>query len=283
MPSHDHYEVDLDRLNKIAESSAGAYKDADPFPHTMIDNFVKPGVLEAVLEECARGRASWHHMNDQDQNKFATSRTSEMGPQTRNLIQFLNGQEMLEFLESLTGISGLIPDPQLAGGGLHELRSGGFLRVHADFNYQRHLKLDRRINLLLYLNKDWDESYGGNLELWDKGTTRCVRKYAPAFNRDRSNACGLVERRDAEGGRVAFETSTGAGFRELSMKRAEFARIGERPRRKSCNIKRRAKARRAERISRSKRTGRRFAPPILTFLALLKYFLAMQECSSMLD
>ena len=183
MPSHDHYEVDLDRLNKIAESSAGAYKDADPFPHTMIDNFVKPGVLEAVLEECARGRASWHHMNDQDQNKFATSRTSEMGPQTRNLIQFLNGQEMLEFLESLTGISGLIPDPQLAGGGLHELRSGGFLRVHADFNYQRHLKLDRRINLLLYLNKDWDESYGGNLELWDKGTTRCVRKYAPAFNR----------------------------------------------------------------------------------------------------
>lgn len=183
MSSPSYFEVDLDRLNEIAESTAESYRNAEPFPHTMIENFVKPEVLEDVLAECVRGAGRWHHMNDEFQNKFATSRTSEMGPKTRNLIQFLNGQEMLEFLEKLTGISGLIPDPQLAGGGLHELRSGGFLRVHADFNYQRHLKLDRRINLLLYLNKDWDESYGGNLELWDKGTTRCVKKYAPVFNR----------------------------------------------------------------------------------------------------
>lgn len=183
MPTPAHFEADIDRLKEIAAAGAGPYRQADPFPHTMIENFIKPEVMEEVLAECERGHADWHHMNDEDQNKFATTRTARMGPKTRALIQFLNGQEMMEFLEKLTGIAGLIPDPQLAGGGLHELRPGGFLRVHADFNYQRHLRLDRRINLLLYLNKGWDEAWGGNLELWDENTTACVKRYTPEFNR----------------------------------------------------------------------------------------------------
>lgn len=183
MVSPSHFEADLDRLMSIAEASSAAYSAADPFPHIKIEDFIKPDFLREVLDECSGGGSSWHHMNDEDQNKFATSRTARMGPKTRNLIQFLNGQEMMEFLEKLTGIEGLIPDPQLAGGGLHELRQNGFLRVHADFNYQRHLKLDRRINLLLYLNEGWEESWGGNLELWDKSTTHCVKRYTPEFNR----------------------------------------------------------------------------------------------------
>lgn len=95
----------------------------------------------------------------------------------------MNGQEITGFLETLTGISGLIPDPQLAGGGLHELRNTGFLNVHADFNYHPKLKLDRRINLLLYLNKDWEEDFGGELQLWDTGMNECAAKYLPLFNR----------------------------------------------------------------------------------------------------
>jgi Rps23 Pro-64 3,4-dihydroxylase Tpa1-like proline 4-hydroxylase len=183
MTTPAHFEADIDRLKEIAAAGAAAYRDAKPFAHIMIENFIKPDVLEAVLAECEQGGADWHHMKDEDQNKFATTRTARMGPKTRALIQFLNGQEMMEFLEKLTGIERLIPDPQLAGGGLHELRPGGFLRVHADFNYQRHLKLDRRINLLLYLNKGWEESWGGNLELWDENTTACVKRYTPEFNR----------------------------------------------------------------------------------------------------
>lgn len=180
----DHFEADMAQHLAFAEENAGNYASASPFAHTMIDDFVKPDVLETVWQELSdSGDKKWGHMNDSDQNKFATANTAQMGPATRALIQFLNGQEMMGFLEALTGIEGLIPDPQLAGGGLHELRSGGFLRVHADFNFQPHLRLDRRINLLLYLNKDWDESYGGNLELWDEDMTACQKRYAPNFNR----------------------------------------------------------------------------------------------------
>ncbi len=177
-------EADLDRLDAFAASNREAYDGADPFPHTMIDDFVHRDVLEDVLAEVeAADREGWSDMDDRYQKKSALNSTRQMGPKTRALIQFLNGQEVIMFLEKLTGIEGLVPDPFLAGGGLHQLRQGGFLGVHADFNFQKHMRLDRRINLLLYLNKDWEEEWGGNIELWDTSMKHCVKRYAPLFNR----------------------------------------------------------------------------------------------------
>jgi len=89
----------------------------------------------------------------------------------------------VEFLERLTGITQLVSDPHFEGGGLHQIRPGGFLKVHADFNKSRKLNLDRRLNGLLYLNKDWEESYGGHLQLWNKDMTACEGKILPVFNR----------------------------------------------------------------------------------------------------
>jgi Rps23 Pro-64 3,4-dihydroxylase Tpa1-like proline 4-hydroxylase len=77
----------------------------------------------------------------------------------------------------------LLPDPYYTGGGLHQIRPGGLLEVHADFSYHTKLRLDRRINVLIYLNKDWKEEYGGHFELWDREVTRAVKKILPIFNR----------------------------------------------------------------------------------------------------
>jgi Rps23 Pro-64 3,4-dihydroxylase Tpa1-like proline 4-hydroxylase len=90
---------------------------------------------------------------------------------------------MLGFLQELTGIEGLIPDPYFIGGGLHQIMPGGFLEVHADFNRHTKLKLDRRLNVLLYLNHDWKEEYGGHFELWNKDMSAMVHKILPLFNR----------------------------------------------------------------------------------------------------
>ena len=77
----------------------------------------------------------------------------------------------------------LIPDPYLIGGGLHELRNDGYLNIHADFNLHPSMKLDRRLNILIYLNKNWLENYGGDLELWNKNMTKCEKKITPIFNK----------------------------------------------------------------------------------------------------
>ena len=89
----------------------------------------------------------------------------------------------LKFLEELTGITNLISDPSFRGGGLHSIYRGGKLGVHVDFNKHEQYGLDRRLNLLLYLNKDWREEYGGHIELWDREMKECVRSYLPKFNR----------------------------------------------------------------------------------------------------
>ncbi len=106
-----------------------------------------------------------------------------MGPATRRLLAELNSATFIDFLERLTGIEGLIPDPHFEGGGLHQIEPGGHLKVHADFNRHPRTGLERRLNVLVYLNRDWKDEYGGHLELWDRSMTRCERKLLPVFNR----------------------------------------------------------------------------------------------------
>lgn len=182
--SPDSLEADMDHLMSFAESNRERYVTADPFPHISIDDFLRPHFLDEVLRDFPSPESQpWVEMIDKDQKKFATNIPSKLPRSIRQVLYFLNSREIVNFLEALTGIEGLIPDPHFAGGGLHELRPGGFLKVHADFNWHKKMRLDRRINLLIYLNKDWQPEYGGNLELWDTAMERKVRDYAPLFNR----------------------------------------------------------------------------------------------------
>jgi hypothetical protein len=104
------------------------------------------------------------------------------GP-ARSVFNFFNSQPMLEFLEGLSAIPGLIPDPYFVGGGFHETSRGGKLGVHADFRINEQLHLHRRMNVIVYLNPQWDDAYGGHLELWDRKMTHRVKSVAPIFNR----------------------------------------------------------------------------------------------------
>ncbi len=104
-------------------------------------------------------------------------------PVIRRLYWELNSADFLECLEILTGIQGLIPDPHLFGGGLHETRTGGYLNVHADFNKHPWFRLDRRLNLLVYLNPGWQPEWGGDLELWERDLSACVKTVSPLAGR----------------------------------------------------------------------------------------------------
>ena len=172
-------------LQRLGRSLAADYRGADPFPHAVIDDFLEPDRLEAVRREFpelakTRGAKSY---DDPDQIKRASRDEAQFGAQTRRLMHYLNSAPFLEFLSALTGIDDLIADPTFEGGGLHEILPGGFLKVHADFNKHRQTGLDRRLNLLVYLNRDWEDAWGGGLELWDREMTRCARTVLPTFNR----------------------------------------------------------------------------------------------------
>jgi len=177
--------LDRDRLLALADRHADEYRQAHPFPHVVLDDVLPAEVLDRILEEFPDPDGiPWRLFTDQGHTlKLATDRLELMGPFTRHLLNEFNASVMIDFLERLTGIDGLVPDPHLAGGGLHQIEPGGFLDVHADFNVYERLRLDRRLNLLLYLNRDWPEAYGGHLELWPRDMSGCARRVLPVFNR----------------------------------------------------------------------------------------------------
>jgi Rps23 Pro-64 3,4-dihydroxylase Tpa1-like proline 4-hydroxylase len=176
--------LDSRRLGLILKREGLHYRTADPFPHVVIDDFLPPELLRRVAEEFASmDRSDWRRSNSAHERKLSTEDESRFGPFTAKVIAALNSGTFLNFLERLTGIGGLIADPFLRGGGLHEIERGGNLGVHADFNFYERLKVYRRLNLLVYLNSSWQEAWGGQLELWTADCRTKAKSIGPVFNR----------------------------------------------------------------------------------------------------
>jgi hypothetical protein len=148
-----------------------------------MDDFLPEEVLDQVLAEFPRPDQDWFAFDSPLERKLATKDDSTMGPATRRLLWELNSPAFVDFLERLTAIEALVPDPHFDGGGLHQIERGGHLKVHADFNRHPRTHLERRLNVLIYLNRTWKEEYGGHLELWSRDMQRPEARVLPIFNR----------------------------------------------------------------------------------------------------
>lgn len=176
--------LDPEYLDSLVSQYHEQYINAKPFPHIVMDNFLPESVLEQILQEFPHPeKINWRKFDAPEEKKLASTSELQMGENTRFLLYQLNSSIFLNFLEKLTGIDGIIPDPHFIGGGLHQIQKGGFLKVHVDFNKHNKMDLHRRLNLLIYLNQDWAEEYGGHFELWDSDMTKCEKKVLPIFNR----------------------------------------------------------------------------------------------------
>jgi Rps23 Pro-64 3,4-dihydroxylase Tpa1-like proline 4-hydroxylase len=174
----------LAKLQQLAKEKADEYRANKPFPHIYLDDFLPQEAAEAALQDFPEPKQlAWSEFDTRQERKLAFDEVERLPRRVRDVLHFLNSRPILQFLEVLTGIEHVIPDPYYVGGGLHQIKRGGNLEVHADFNYHTQLKLDRRINLLVYLNKDWKEEYGGHFELWNREMTQADKKILPLFNR----------------------------------------------------------------------------------------------------
>jgi hypothetical protein len=178
------FRFDRHQLAALAREHHDQYVSARPFPHVVIDDFLPPQVLDQVLEEFPSAHQdAWMRFESDTERKLASREDTPMGDATRHLLDELNSAAFIDFLSAMTGIEGLVPDPHFEGGGLHQIQRGGHLNVHVDFNRHPRTGLDRRLNVLIYLNRDWKEEYGGALELWSPDMQRCERAILPIFNR----------------------------------------------------------------------------------------------------
>jgi Rps23 Pro-64 3,4-dihydroxylase Tpa1-like proline 4-hydroxylase len=180
------------RLAPIAARAGEAFRTARPFQHVVLDDFLPQEVLALLVREFpgpadidwemhGPGRTAWKR--DKDSAKLSTSDETKFGPFTRHFMGQLNSATFLAFLEDLTGARGILPDVTYGHCGLHSTGRGGRLMMHTDVNRHPHGNdMHQYLNLILYLNEDWKEEYGGHLELWDRARTP-VQRILPSANR----------------------------------------------------------------------------------------------------
>lgn len=176
---------DYDRWQATLPADAQQYQQNQPYPHIALDNFLEPWAAERALASFpAVGDTGWIHYVHVNEKKHGLNKMELLPPAVQDVIREMNSPRFVAYLSELTGIPNLIADDSLEGGGLHQSKRNGFLNVHADFTVHPHKRnWRRRVNLLIYLNHNWQADYRGDLELWDRQMKGVVQKIAPIFNR----------------------------------------------------------------------------------------------------
>jgi hypothetical protein len=180
------YVFDPQGLEEIVVQRADEFRGADPYPHLVMDGFLLPQAVQ-LLEQVfptPDDAVAWDRFGAEGYEvKMGSSNEAAFPAELRRAIHDLNSGPFIRFLEQLTGIEHLLPDPHLRGGGIHLSRRGDHLGIHADFNWHDGLHAHRRLNLLIYLNPEWQPGWGGELELWDTSASALCRRIEPRFNR----------------------------------------------------------------------------------------------------
>ncbi len=167
------------RLPGIAER----WQASAPFHYVIVDDFLPLDLANAIHDAYpSANRKNWDTKAYIHQKNKLTMRSGF--PQAiAEFFEWSGTDSFKRWISKVTGIDDLIHDPELVGGGLHEILRGGFLDVHVDYNFHPVHKTHRRMNLLVYMNKDWKAEYQGALELWDMKAKRKIENIAPIFNR----------------------------------------------------------------------------------------------------
>lgn len=169
------------------EALRAKVRAATPVPNFCIDNFLDPAFAESVLaaypsyEDALKVGKSFSAVNEKGKVQMTDSKA--FAEPVAELNRALASPEFLDTLSYVFDIPKLVPDEELTGGGIHQTGPRGHLDVHVDFNYIGERELHRRLNILVYFNKDWRPEWGGNIELWDADVKKCHQSFSPLFNR----------------------------------------------------------------------------------------------------
>ena len=174
------------RVVATANALAAQFQRRDPFRHVVIDNFLTPEYCAQLLAEFPpfeRGNAR----NEAGElgAKSTVEKIRELGPAYTALDDLIQTRAFLDLIGRITGIPDLRYDPWYFGGGTHENRAGQDLDPHVDFNRHPIERWHRRLNLIVYLNHEWHDTWGGSLELHSdpRAADDRVTTITPLYNR----------------------------------------------------------------------------------------------------
>ena len=184
----ESWSLQREAMSALGRSMARSYQEASPYPHAVLDGLLgEERSLALARAYPGPEHRGWKRRDYAEQagrlGQLQRSGFEGVAPELRGLLAELGSMAFLEFLAALTGRRELIADPHFTGAGLMATLPGGHLGLHVDFNRDSARHLDRAVTVLYYLPREWDEAWGGELELWDRARTRCEVKLAPLRDR----------------------------------------------------------------------------------------------------
>jgi len=174
------WKTNLSHLHDVFVSNS-----QNPFSHVVIENFLAPAIAEMVASVFPSPEQSiWHVYHNPLEKKLSCNTLSILPTEIVQILHAANTPDFVNIVRQISGIPDLEADPYLHGGGIHSHTRGGKLDVHLDYSIHPRLEgKERRLNLILYLNKGWTSAFGGEIQFWNKELTECVTKVLPTFNR----------------------------------------------------------------------------------------------------
>lgn len=168
---------DIENLNKL-------FINAEPYEHIIIPNFLNENYAEDIYNKFPTDfeTDNWHKYMNPIEVKYANDYINELDDSLRNFFYLLSTDKIINIINKISNIPDLQYDPYLHGAGIHAHPRNGRLNMHLDYEKHPYLDKQRRLNIILYISKDWDDNWNGQTELWDKEMLNCVIKSSVRFN-----------------------------------------------------------------------------------------------------
>ncbi len=159
------------------------YSNAQPFEHIVIDDFLDPIYAEKIYQNFPEINESWHEYKNPIEVKYTYDNVNNLQVEIKNYFYYLSHPEMIKVMQKLTSINDLEYDEFLHGAGVHMHPRYGRLNIHLDYEKHPYSGKERRLNIILFMSKNWNTDWNGANELWNDDVSQCITKTNVKFNR----------------------------------------------------------------------------------------------------
>jgi hypothetical protein len=179
------FEIKFNNWINNIDNYNNLFKNAQPYSYVIIDNFFDNQTIDMINKEFplpheTMMKHDWKYYHNPIEHKYTLNKFEDL-PIIKKVFDKLNDDETINYLKKITDIHNLENDPHLHGAGIHAYPNKGKLDIHLDYNIHPIIKKERRINLIIYLNENWKNEYGGFLELYDINRENPIQ-INPSFN-----------------------------------------------------------------------------------------------------
>ena len=169
----------VNNIDKLKEK----FINSEPFENVVIDNFLEENYVEKLYNTFPNSYDNWYKYENPIEVKYAYDNINELDEPLKNYFYYLSSKKIIDLFKKITGIENLEYDEYLHGAGLHCHPRHGRLNIHLDYEKHPYSGKERRINVILFLSKDWKEEWNGSNELWNEDVSKCIKRTDVKFNR----------------------------------------------------------------------------------------------------